>query len=54
MNDGEVREIADKIRKAGINKVITGHCTGDKAFAVLKSCLGEAIDQFHCGMVIEL
>lgn len=54
MNDGEVREIADKIRKAGINKVITGHCTGDKAFAVLKSCLGDAIDQFHCGMVIEL
>ena len=54
MNGSEVREIATKIRNAGIGRVITGHCTGDKAFAVLKSCLGNAIGQFHCGMVIEL
>ena len=53
MNDNQVREIADKISKAGIRRVITGHCTGDKAFSVLKSCLGETIDQFHCGKVME-
>lgn len=54
MSEGEVGEIAVRIRKAGIGRVITGHCTGDKAFAVLKSRLGDAIDQFHCGMIIEL
>ena len=54
MNDSEVREIAARIRKVGINRVITGHCTGGQAYTVLKSCLGDAIDQFHCGMVIEL
>ena len=54
MNENEVREIAGRIRKAGINRIITGHCTGDKAFAILKSSLGEIIEQFHCGMVVEL
>lgn len=54
MNESEVGEIADKIRKAGFNRVITGHCTGDKAYAILRSQLGETIEQFHCGMIIEL
>ena len=54
MSGSEVEEIAVKIRKIGISRVITGHCTGEKAYAVLKSQLGEAIEQFHCGMVIEL
>lgn len=54
LNGSEVREIALRIRKSGISRVITGHCTGDNAFAVLKSCLGDAIDQFHCGMSVEL
>lgn len=54
MDENEVREIAEKIRNAGIKRVITGHCTGDKAYAVLKSCLGDTIDRFHCGMTLEL
>lgn len=54
MNKDEVKVIASKIRKAGIRRVITGHCTGDEAYAVLKDCLGDAVEQFRCGMVIEL
>ncbi|MCQ2182416.1 MAG: MBL fold metallo-hydrolase [Bacteroidales bacterium] len=54
MNEREVREIAGRIKNAGISRVITGHCTGDKAYDVLKSCLGDATSRFHCGMVIEL
>ena len=53
MDDDEVREVADQIKKAGISRVITGHCTGDRAFSVLKSCLGDTIDQFHCGMTMD-
>lgn len=54
LSDGEVRDIAGKIQNAGIKRVITGHCTGDRAYEVLKSCLGEGIEQFHCGIVLEL
>ena len=54
LNDEEVMDIAGKIRDAGLSRVITGHCTGDRAYAVLKSLLGDRIDRFHCGMVIEL
>lgn len=54
MNEREVMEIAAKIRDAGIGRIITGHCTGNEAFAVLKSCLQDAVEQFHCGMTVEL
>lgn len=53
MDDSQVREVATKIRKSGISRVITGHCTGERAFAVLKSSLGDAVEQFHCGMTID-
>ena len=54
LGDGRVREIAARIQDTGLSRIITGHCTGDRAYAVLKSCLGDKIDRFHCGMVIEL
>ena len=54
LSEGEVRDIAQKITGSGITRIITGHCTGENAFAILKTCLGEAIEKFHCGMVIEL
>lgn len=54
MSEAEVKAVAVRIRSAGISRVITGHCTGDKAFAVLKSCLGDAVEQFRCGMSITL
>jgi 7,8-dihydropterin-6-yl-methyl-4-(beta-D-ribofuranosyl)aminobenzene 5'-phosphate synthase len=34
--------------------VITGHCTGDEAFTILKEELGEIIEQMYTGMEIEL
>lgn len=54
LSDGEVRNIAVKIQESGIKRVITGHCTGERAYTILKSSLGDDIDQFHCGMIIEL
>lgn len=50
----EVRALADRIRKAGIGRVITGHCTGDAAFAVLKEELGDGVAQLYTGMEIEI
>lgn len=50
----EVRELARSIRDTGIQQVYTGHCTGDRAYAVLSDELGDMIHQLSCGLVIEL
>ena len=50
----EVRELARSIRATGIQQVYTGHCTGDRAYAVLSDELGDMIHQLSCGLVIEL
>ncbi len=54
LSGDEVRMVAEKIRNSGICRIITGHCTGDAAYAILKSCLGNVMERFYCGMVIEL
>lgn len=50
----EVRQMAAGIRKTGVQKVYTGHCTGEKAYDILKEELGDMAEQLHTGMVIEL
>ena len=50
----EVRELACSIKATGIQQVYTGHCTGDRAYAVLSDELGDMINQLSCGLVIEL
>lgn len=52
-SEKEVRALADRIRKTGIQKIYTGHCTGNKAFKTLKEELNEKIEQFNTGMVME-
>jgi len=49
----QVKNLAEEIAAAGIEKVYTGHCTGE-AFEFLKENLGEAAEQFYAGMVIRL
>ena len=50
----EVRALAGELRRLGVEKIITGHCTGDAAFAVLARELGSAVDTLYCGKIIEL
>lgn len=49
----EVRELAQKIRATGIRYICTGHCTGDRAYAILQQELGEQLHQLHVGLVME-
>ena len=49
----EIISLADGIRKTGIERVITGHCTGDKAFEILKKELGDSVEQIYSGYVFE-
>lgn len=50
----DVRSLAQRIKDTGIRKVITGHCTGDSAFQILKEELGDIAEQMYTGMEIEL
>lgn len=54
LKDSEVETVADRLEEYGIDRIHTGHCTGQKAFEILKKHLGDKIEQFRCGMVIEL
>ena len=54
---GSKREVEDVGRKTliyPVEKVYSGHCTGQKAYRVLKGVMGEKLDQLHTGVVIDL
>jgi len=50
----EVRNLAGEVLKYPIRSLYTGHCTGQKAYAVLKSVLGEKLQLLHTGTIIEI
>lgn len=52
--DDDVLKLAERIRETGIERIYTGHCTGDKAFAILKKELGESAHELYAGMEIEI
>jgi len=52
-NEQEVLAVAEKIKALGIQKVITGHCTGETAFSLLKEQLGMVVEQIYTGLELE-
>ncbi len=50
----EVEGIAKEILKYPIDKLYTGHCTGMKAYQVLKGILGEKLEHFPTGSSVEV
>lgn len=53
-SEAEVRALARRIRETGIEKVVTGHCTGDEAYQILKEELGDCLEQIYTGMIFEI
>ena len=53
-SDEDVIALAKRIEQTGIERIYTGHCTGDKAFAILKKLLGEKANELYAGMGIEI
>lgn len=53
LSDDEVRAVAAKFRDLGIEKVYTGHCTGDRAIEILREELGDAVQEFCSGFTFE-
>jgi 7,8-dihydropterin-6-yl-methyl-4-(beta-D-ribofuranosyl)aminobenzene 5'-phosphate synthase len=52
-SEKEILELAGKIRETKVNYLCTGHCTGQKAYDILKNELGDVIHQFHVGLSME-
>ncbi len=49
-----VRGLARDIRETGVLSVYTGHCTGNRAFQILREELGDVVRQLRVGMDISL
>ena len=52
--DDVVRSFAERLRELDVQKIYTGHCTGNRAFEILHEVLGDRAEQMRCGMTIEL
>lgn len=52
--DDEVRAFARRLLDTGVQRVWTGHCTGERAFSLLRESLGEHVFRLSSGAVIEL
>ena len=50
----EVLDFARRLEADGVEKIFTGHCTGEEAYGILKRRLGERITQFRVGLELEL
>ncbi len=45
----DIEDIADEFERAGVDKVITGHCTGSDACAILQEKMGDKLIPFSTG-----
>lgn len=52
-SERDIREVAHDLKAAGLEYIGTGHCTKNRAFGILKEELGDKIEQFRTGLVIE-
>ncbi len=53
-SDETVRALAERVKETGIEKIYTGHCTGERAFSILKEELGDRVEPILTGLQIRL
>jgi 7,8-dihydropterin-6-yl-methyl-4-(beta-D-ribofuranosyl)aminobenzene 5'-phosphate synthase len=51
---GQVRSIGEELLNYPIERVYTGHCTGPKAYRVLKEVMAERLESFPTGSEVVL
>ena len=52
--DEVVWAFAERLRELDVQKIYTGHCTGDRAFEILREVLGDRAEQMFTGMTVEI
>lgn len=50
--EDEVAAFAKRLAETGVQKIVTGHCTGEPAFLILKEILGDKVQQMASGLVL--
>ena len=50
----DIKVIGQRLSNYNIDKIYTCHCTGNRAFGILKEILGNKIDYLYTGMQVEL
>lgn len=50
----EVHALAERMEKTGIERIVTGHCTGDDAMEILRSHFGVRVQQMYSGLTFEI
>ena len=53
-SEEEVRAMAGRLRETGVERIFTGHCTGERACQTLRQELGDRVEQIRTGFVLEL
>ncbi len=53
-SEEEIRRMAKVLKDSTLELIVTGHCTGEKAFRILKDILGERLEQLSVGKVTEI
>lgn len=49
----DIYALTERIRQTGIQKIYTGHCTGDTAMKILKKELGDVVESIYSGFEIK-
>ena len=49
LTDPELNALCEEIDQSAVDRIFTGHCTGDHAFEFLRNRLGDRIVQFYSG-----
>lgn len=52
--DDAVRAFAGRVRDTGIEHIVTGHCTGQRAYEILHEELGDKVQQMYSGLEMEI
>ncbi len=53
-DEADIRRMADILKDSSAELIVTGHCTGDKAYKILKEVLRDRLDSLFAGKVIEI
>ena len=53
-SDDYVRAFAHRLGSTGVESIYTGHCTGDRAMAILREELGDIVHSFKTGLAFEI
>ncbi|MBR6568086.1 MAG: MBL fold metallo-hydrolase [Clostridia bacterium] len=53
-SEEEIRRMGQILKESTLELIVTGHCTGDKAYKILKEILGDRLEQLSVGKVTEI